>query len=71
MDSQATFPDDQKHARLQLEWNDGICKNMDLPEGYAQVAVLIIKWDEKLDQLNTGPEVCIVETSFVIPDTSG
>jgi hypothetical protein len=31
---------------------------MNLPEGYEQVSVLIIKWADELDELKTKAEVC-------------
>ncbi|KAF4312241.1 homeobox domain containing protein [Botryosphaeria dothidea] len=37
---------------------------MDLPEGYAQVAVLIIKWDERIDELKCAEEVNELEALF-------
>ena len=46
-----------KASRMQLQWNEAKCKNMDLPEGYQTVAVLIIKWCEELDELNCAGEV--------------
>ena len=39
-------------------WNEAIAKNMNLPEGYEQVSVLIIKWADELDELKTKAEVC-------------
>lgn len=53
----SSLSQDEHMSRLQLYWNDAITRNMDVPEGYAQVAVLIIKWAEHLDDLNTGDEV--------------
>lgn len=38
-------------------WAEAIAKNMDLPDGYSKVAVLLIKWADELDQLRTGQEV--------------
>ena len=46
-----------KASRMQLQWNEGICKNMNLPEGYQKIAVLIIKWGKELDELNCAAEV--------------
>ena len=43
--------------KLQLCWNSTMCKVMKIPEGYQDVTVLIIKWNEKLDELNTKDEV--------------
>jgi phosphatidate phosphatase APP1 len=38
-------------------WDEAIVKNMDLPDGYVKVAVLLCKWDDELDELKTGAEV--------------
>jgi hypothetical protein len=43
---------------MQNWWAEAIARNMDLPEGYTKVAVLLIKWAEELDELNTSVEVC-------------
>jgi hypothetical protein len=42
---------------MKLWWNDSIARNLNTPEDYAQVAVLIIKWSDELDELKTGSEV--------------
>lgn len=44
-------------ALMQSWWDEAIVKNMDLPDGYSRAAVLIVKWDAELDELNTGQEV--------------
>jgi hypothetical protein len=51
-------------ANMQLWWDEAIAKNLNYPEGYAQVSVLIIKWAEDLDELNTGDEVCLNEHAY-------
>lgn len=43
---------------MRMWWNEAIAKNMNLPEGYEKVAVLIIKWADELDELKTKAEVC-------------
>ena len=48
----------EKAAEMQNWWAEAIARNMDLPEGYSHVAVLIIKWADQLDELKTGDEVC-------------
>lgn len=49
---------DKEHAdNMRMWWNEAIAKNMNLPEGYEQVAVLIIRWADELDELNTKAEV--------------
>ncbi|OJD35112.1 homeobox domain containing protein [Diplodia corticola] len=47
----------ETNEKLQEQWSDAICRNMNLPKGYAQVAVLIVKWAEHLDELRTAEEV--------------
>jgi hypothetical protein len=42
-------------------WAEAIAKNMDLPDGYSKVAVLLIKWADHLDTLRTADEVCSCE----------
>jgi hypothetical protein len=39
-------------------WNESIARNMSSYEGYAKIAVLLIKWSEELDELKTHNEVC-------------
>ncbi|KAH7138317.1 hypothetical protein B0J11DRAFT_421599 [Dendryphion nanum] len=41
---------------MQTHWDEGVEKNLKLSSGYEQVAVLIIKWEKSLDDLNTEPE---------------
>ncbi|OCL11249.1 hypothetical protein AOQ84DRAFT_229708 [Glonium stellatum] len=53
-----------KASHMQLQWNEAICRNMNLPEGYQKIAVLIIKWCKELDELNCAAEVDELETLF-------
>ncbi|EUC30454.1 hypothetical protein COCCADRAFT_39314 [Bipolaris zeicola 26-R-13] len=46
----------ERAAEMQNWWAEAIARNMDLPEGYSHVAVLIIKWADDLDELKTGEE---------------
>jgi hypothetical protein len=48
----------ERAAEMQNWWAEAIARNMNLPEGYTKVAVLLIKWAEELDELNTSVEVC-------------
>jgi hypothetical protein len=48
----------QRADEMRMWWNEAIAKNMNLPEGYEQVSVLIIKWADELDELKTKAEVC-------------
>jgi hypothetical protein len=43
---------------MKMWWNDSIARNLNIPENYTQVAVLLIKWSDELDELNTRNEVC-------------
>jgi hypothetical protein len=49
--------DDQEQSRLQECWDKSIAQSMDLPEGYQNVYVLMIKWQDKIDQLRVRQEV--------------
>ncbi len=51
----------EKAAEMQEWWTEAIARNMDLPDGYSRVAVLIIKWADELDELKTGDEVCCIQ----------
>jgi hypothetical protein len=48
---------DEDNSKMQVCWNRVMCEEMNIPEGYQNVAVLIIKWIEELDQLKSGNEV--------------
>jgi hypothetical protein len=41
-------------------WNNGMKKHLNQPDGYAKVAVLLIKWDDQLDDMKTKAEVCVL-----------
>ena len=43
-------------AVMQSWWDEAIVRNMDLPDGYSSVAVLLVKWAAELDELKTGEE---------------
>ena len=47
----------KKSSEMQLWWDEAIARSMNLPDGYQNVAVLIIKWSEELDELKTAAEV--------------
>lgn len=47
----------RKAAEMQMWWEESIAKNMGLSDGYQKVAVLLIKWDDGLDELKTKNEV--------------
>lgn len=48
---------DEENSKMQICWNQAMCKEMQIPEGYEKVAVLILKWNKELDQLNSESEV--------------
>ncbi|KAF2263479.1 hypothetical protein CC78DRAFT_270147 [Lojkania enalia] len=48
--------DKKREADMQIWWDEAIAKNMDLPDGYEKVAVLLIKWADELDELKTRAE---------------
>lgn len=43
--------------KLQECWDQSITKYMGLPDGYSDVHVLIIKWDDAIDDLKVRSEV--------------
>lgn len=49
--------DEQHETKLQKWWDHAIAKHMDLPDGYRDVHVLMVKWEDSIDQLNVRPEV--------------
>lgn len=55
-----TSQDDQDESRLQECWDENIAKNLNLPEGYRDVQVLMIKWADDIDELKTREEVRFV-----------
>jgi hypothetical protein len=49
----------ERAEEMQTWWNNEMKKHMNQPDGYAKVAVLLIKWDDELDELKTRKEVCM------------
>jgi hypothetical protein len=52
--------DAEKQAQaedMRTWWNTEMKKHMNQPDGYARVAVLLIKWADELDELKTKKEV--------------
>lgn len=47
----------QRSEEMQRWWDEAIRRNMNLPDGYQNVAVLMIKWADELDELKTRAEV--------------
>lgn len=50
--------EEQENCRLQCLWNKQMESAYKSPSGYQQVSVLLISWDDVLDDLNTKDEVC-------------
>lgn len=48
--------EEQKSA-WQLDWNTTVRRELDLPQSYEHVTVLIIKWHDEIDELKTSYEV--------------
>ncbi|KAF2444218.1 hypothetical protein P171DRAFT_361646 [Karstenula rhodostoma CBS 690.94] len=46
----------KRAAEMQMWWDEAIVRNMDLPDGYTKVAVLLVKWEDELDELKTRAE---------------
>ena len=63
LDTGSQTPEDavqqERSAEMQMWWDEAIAKNMNLPDGYTKVAVLIIKWQDELDDLKTRQEVIL------------
>ncbi|KAF2732832.1 hypothetical protein EJ04DRAFT_303169 [Polyplosphaeria fusca] len=54
----------ERAAQMQSWWDSEITKAMDLPDGYQHVAVLLIKWTDELDELDTREEAEELEAVF-------
>lgn len=52
-----TSRDDEEQSKLQEHWDKSIAKHMNLPDGYQNVHVLMIKWADEIDQLGVRQEV--------------
>jgi hypothetical protein len=60
--------DDQHEAKLQQCWDKSIAKYLDLPDGYRNVHVLVIKWQDAIDQLEVREEVTLQSRMMVYFD---
>ena len=49
--------DKKEAALMRMWWDEAMAKHMVLSEGYSHVAVLIVRWADYLDDLNTKNEV--------------
>ncbi|EON62310.1 hypothetical protein W97_01531 [Coniosporium apollinis CBS 100218] len=65
-ESSTSVTDEESSARSRVQnvWDSAVNKSMKVPDTYEDVAVLIIKWDEKLDELKCGPEVKELDALF-------
>ncbi|KAH7394249.1 hypothetical protein DE146DRAFT_126534 [Phaeosphaeria sp. MPI-PUGE-AT-0046c] len=54
----------ERAEEMQSWWNNEMKKHMNQPDGYAKVAVLLIKWDDELDELATKTEAIELEDLF-------
>jgi hypothetical protein len=57
--------DHEQAQELQAWWNEAIHKNMNPPKGYSHVAVLIIRWEDSLDESKTRSEVSNAINAFI------
>ena len=47
----------EEQMKMRTQWNKVMCREMEVPQGYQNVAVLIIKWCGVLDELDSADEV--------------
>ena len=47
-----------ENSRLQRLWNENMERAYANPSGYRRISVMLISWDEALDDLKTKDEVC-------------
>lgn len=59
-----TSRDDEEQSVLQEHWDKSIAKHMNLPDGYQNVYVLMIKWADAIDQLGVREEVLSCYTAL-------
>ena len=65
----AKLPDlvsEEENAKMQVCWNRAMCQEMQIPEGYQNISVLIIKWAKEIDQLDSAHEVEQVRQVFSV-----
>ena len=58
--------DDGSETALQQYWDQSIARNMDLPDGYLDVHVLMVKWEDSIDELKVQEEVHNQELCYEI-----
>ncbi|KAF2177835.1 hypothetical protein K469DRAFT_719303 [Zopfia rhizophila CBS 207.26] len=54
----------KRAAEMHMWWDEAIAKHMNLPDGYQNVAVLIVKWADMLDELKTKAEAEELDAVF-------
>ncbi|KAI9705699.1 MAG: hypothetical protein M1820_005109 [Bogoriella megaspora] len=50
--------------QLQRCWQDEMCRQMKIPTGYLNVAVLLVQWEDEIDELRCGSQVQELEAVF-------
>jgi hypothetical protein len=61
--SSQDIEDQERAEEMRMWWNNEMRKHMNQPDGYAKVAVLLIKWADELDDIKTKDEVCLSKIS--------
>ena len=61
--SSQDIEDQERAEEMRMWWNNEMRKHMNQPDGYAKVAVLLIKWADELDDIKTKDEVCLSRIS--------
>lgn len=59
---QSDYP--EKSQKMQSWWEEAYAKHMNTPEGYAEVAVLLVRWEDEIDDMRTGKEAEELEVLF-------
>lgn len=49
----------EEQTEMGTQWDNTMLREMEVPQGYQDVAVLIIKWCEALDELKSADEVVL------------
>lgn len=56
--------EDNTQQKMQVWWEEATRKDLNVSDTYSKVAVLIIKWADELDDLETRAEVCVDNVIF-------
>ncbi|KAI8939315.1 hypothetical protein NX059_003105 [Plenodomus lindquistii] len=54
----------EKSQKMQSWWEEAYAKHMKTPEGYTKVAVLLVRWEDEIDDMRTGKECQELEKLF-------